>query len=64
MTEVELGSKPEATQSVASIRQNIGDWASKNARLLFWLVVLLAFPYLFTCWGIAMVVARGTCGGG
>lgn len=61
MTDVEVPSKPEMAQG--SIRQQIGEWAAKNARLLFWLVLILSIPYLMTCWGIALVMMRGSCGG-
>jgi len=48
----------------ASPKQRISDWATANARLLLILLILAILPYLFTCWGIALVVSRGSCGGG
>lgn len=42
---------------------SVGEWAVNNARLLLALVIVLFLPYMFVCWGIALIVARGGCGG-
>jgi len=42
---------------------SVGEWAEHNARVLLALVVVLFLPYMFVCWGIALIVARGGCGG-
>jgi len=62
--EVAVAPAPEAQHvAVASPREKVGEWATKNARLLLVLLILAILPYLFTCWGIALIVSRGGCGG-
>ena len=42
----------------------INEWATEHARLLLIACIVLGLPWFISCYGIALMLARGSCGGG